>query len=205
MACLPPFWVPLSMFGAQVEGNSDEGGGDDAALATSRAQNLQRMMVCACLAQASAAVCEFAFDDPLNGLIGAGIATLGLQSATPQGFRYIPSYIVLAFCNGSMQVLMGLETTLGSHRILPLLGGSFSAKVASLLSLASPALMYVGIAIAWNLRIELRRMPQPVAPIEGQAAPEDAPVLRDGTHAASSFPGFRPFSGEAHRLEYGRK
>merc|ERR1719493_473756 len=106
----------------------------------------------------------------------------------------LPSYVVLTFCNGTMQALLGLETVVGEGVSL---SGSLGAKFAGALNVASPTLMYLGMYLAWQLYAELRNLP----PTQS----EDFTSARGTDNATNpQVPGgsqvFRPFSGRAHRL-----
>lgn len=189
----------------------------------SRAQALQQSLTSSCIAQAVFATLDFALNDPITGLIGCGIATLGLQASTSSGFRFLPSYIVLTFCNGTMQILLGAEyfAGVGTHQLMRTFALPLSQKLVQLISFASPTLMFLGLALAWNLHCELRSLalqgiqsiPAPAGgitavPNEGNAmgAPPgaggaQAAALAQGAGAGQAAGRFRPFTGEARRLQ----
>jgi len=152
---------------------------------------------------------EFALNDGISGLIGCAIATLGIQAASPTGYRFLPSYIVLAFCNGTMQVLVSSELAAHAHLMAHSAAG---VKLASVVALASPALMFVGLAVAWHLHCELRAlalqalppsmrsglaMPPPVDGVAG--APADGAIGQGAAVAQAGGP-FRPFAGQSYRI-----
>lgn len=210
MACLPilvPGWSSSSA------GTPEEGSG-----LSLRAQALQRGLTGTCFVQASIATLQFAMSDAIGGLIGCTIAMLGLQAASPQGVRLLPSYIVLAFCNGTMQVLLGIELASAQGllftKVVPV-----SLKLA--VALGSPVVMFLGLSVAWHLHCELRALamqalPQRFLSAQLGAAAGDAPgtggvgqpPAREGGGAqlADAVPpllrpsGFRPFGGAPHRL-----
>lgn len=211
LACLPMFPPPpplgLAANAAPAEGLET----------SSRACMLQQALVWACISQASAALLEFALNDPLSGLIGCGISALGMQAASPQGYRFLPSYIVLAFCNGTMQVLLGIELASARHALGLVAQHTLWSKLAVVVSLVSPGLMFGGLAIAWHLHCELRSMALRAPPrLGGAAAGTQGAQGAEGETGASSSGGaargsseagptpasgsFRAFSGVPHRL-----
>jgi len=192
VACMP-LWGPLWW-----DRPGDEGAGEREAEqlpAQVPLRRLQNSLVTACASQGLAAMLQFACSDPLNGLIGCSIATLGMQAASPHGFRYLPSYIVLSFCNGSMQLLMGLEYPAVRH-LLWNLSGSIPMKAAGALALFSPVLMFLGVTAAWKLHSALQASISEAGPHHAQAPP-NADASAGELLARSSW---QPFSGEAHRL-----
>lgn len=200
LACMPMFSPGWS--------NSEAGAAEADGLST-RARYLQRALAGTCFAQASIATLEFALNDAVSGLIGCGIATLGMQAASPQGYRFLPSYIVLAFCNGTMQVLVGAELA-AAHGWLLSQGVPMSLKLATVVAFASPMLMFAGLAIAWHLHCELRTLALQALPaglVTTGPLPTDgvqqAPVPGQAQGTAVGLPpgSFRPFSGQPHRLE----
>eukprot|EP00929_Paragymnodinium_shiwhaense_P094094 TRINITY_DN54527_c0_g2_i1.p1 TRINITY_DN54527_c0_g2~~TRINITY_DN54527_c0_g2_i1.p1 ORF type:complete len:305 (+),score=53.67 TRINITY_DN54527_c0_g2_i1:57-971(+) len=166
-----------------------------------RTQKLQKSLSASCIAQLAFAGLDFSLNDPLVGLLGAGVAALGIQASSPSGYRYLPSYIVLSFCNGSMQAMLGVEffaslAKLGAMKTagLPLSANPFFVH---LLSLASPGLMFIGLYFAYQLYKELRMMR-----VQGMAYTE--PSGARGNVHADDVPlppgGFRFFEGQAHQL-----
>mmetsp|Transcript_74090 Transcript_74090/g.176476 ORF Transcript_74090/g.176476 Transcript_74090/m.176476 type:complete len:283 (-) Transcript_74090:63-911(-) len=160
-----------------------------------RARTLMHILSGTCLVQASVATMEFALQDSISGMIGCCLAGFGLQAATPGGHRFLPSFIVLSFCNGTMQVLLSAETL----SALPKwhLAKLSALKLATATSIASPALIFAGLFAAWRLHNELRRSSSatasslPSTQVESSAAGEgSAPIAA-----------FQPFSGEHHRLD----
>merc|ERR1712096_132964 len=98
--------------------------------------------------------------------------------------------MVLTFCNGSMQVLLGLEAfgspfaaAAGRQLVVPL-----ATKILHLIAIASPALMFAGLAVAWHLNNECRSIasqgfqpigvPSDASPLaEVSDLPRDSPAL----------------------------
>mmetsp|Transcript_20748 Transcript_20748/g.45136 ORF Transcript_20748/g.45136 Transcript_20748/m.45136 type:complete len:322 (+) Transcript_20748:56-1021(+) len=208
-ACLP-LWALPSSPPAAARGAGGEGPPPGAAAQlTSRVRHLQQALVAACAAQASAATVDLAFNDPLSGLIGFGIATLGWQASSPQGYRYLPSYIVLTFCNGTMQVLMGLELAAARHAMWQHMAAPLSVKLlAGGVSLVSPVLMFAGLAVAWHLHCDLRALtlqagPGGLLPAAGTDAVVPGAGEGAGGESSATAPlgGFLPFHGQAHRLD----
>lgn len=204
MACIP-FIAP----GFFVDGDNSRNGESDGL--TVRARTLQRGLAGTCIAQAVVATLQFALNDGISGLIGCAIGTMGMQAATPSGYRFLPSYIVLAFCNGSMQVLVGSELA-ASHHLLA--NASMAGmKFASIVSVVSPTMMFLGMAVAWHLHCELRAIALQALPpsmrgnLIGQPPPVDGlvtgtgegPIGQGGAATEASGP-FRAFAGQSHRL-----
>jgi len=208
MACIP-FLAP-----GWASDDADSPGESDGL--TERARTYQRGLSATCFAQASIATLQFALNDSMSGLIGCGIAALGMQASSPSGYRFLPSYMVLAFCNGTMQVLVSSELA-ASHQLLANTS-SIGLKLASVVGLASPAIMFIGIAVAWHLQCELRAIAlqslppnmrsvgglpgQPTAP--GAAAPAPAGAIGQG--GIGGQPGdrqFHAFQGQPQRLVEG--
>lgn len=223
MACMPlffPQWFGVSQNAANGGGPESSGSSATTAgpeselqLAARHCENKQMVLFLTCAAQAAAAACSFALKDSLSGFIGLGISFLGVQAATLNGQRFLPSYVVLSFCNGTMQVLLAAEMT--SHAASQLASGhSLWIKAASLVCMATPGLMFAGMFFGWQLFKELRMlralagMPasEAVSTLDFGGAPASA-----GTHGApgsaaagqrqggQSSP-FRPFVGNHYRL-----
>jgi len=172
------------------------------ALAPGQVRRLQSGLIVACATQAAVATLQFILGDPMHGLIGCSIATLGMQAASPHGFKFLPSYIVLTFCNGSMQFLLGLEYPAVRH-LLSSLSGSAAMKAAGILALLSPSLMFLGVMIAWKLHCSLRAYQATfAAEREGLAQGPDAGDVAAGGEGlpAPGTSSWRPFSGEGYRL-----
>merc|ERR1711988_1087035 len=91
---------PLFGFGRRQQDETD---------VPTRVAKLQKSLFSTSLAQGMLATLDFALNDPVTGLISCAIATMGTQAAAVNGHKYLKSYMVLTFCNGSMQVLLGLE------------------------------------------------------------------------------------------------
>jgi len=207
MACIP-FLAP----GWTVEGDASHAGANESDGLTVRAHHLQRSFVGTCIAQAICATMQFALNDGISGLIGCCIGTLGMQASSPTGFRLLPSYIVLAFCNGTMQVLVGSELA-ASHHLLGKISAAAGIKVAGIVSVVSPALMFLGMVVAWHLHCELRAialqaLPPSMrnnligagqAPVDGLVTATDSAIGQGGAAAELAGP-FRSFSGQSHRL-----
>jgi len=208
MACIPFLAPGWGLDGEDRAASSQE---ENDGL-TVRARTLQRGLAGSCIAQAAMATLQFALNDGISGLIGCAIGTLGMQAASPSGYRFLPSYIVLAFTNGTMQVLVGSELA-ASHHLLAHTSVA-SIKLASLVSVASPMLMFLGMAVAWHLHCELRAIalqalppsmrnqlvatPPPIDGVSGIGA--NAPIGQGGSAAELAGP-FRAFSGQSRRLE----
>lgn len=192
MACIP-FLAPGWDIEDDPEGTRSEDG------LSTRARFFQRALAGTCFAQASIATLEFAMHDGISGLIGCAVAAMGMKAASPGGYRFLPTYVVLAFCNGTMQVLLSAE----SHSMLIAPAAKMGVKLAALLSISHPVLMFVGVAVAWNFHCELRNLVQ--APpgllatlLPGQAEADGAGVAAGGSMEQGG--GFRPFAGQPQRL-----
>lgn len=210
MACIP-FLAP----GWGNENDRTAANGDSDGL-TPHARSLQQGLSTTCFAQAAMATLQFALNDGISGLIGCGIATLGMQAASPSGYRFLPSYIVLAFCNGTMQVLVGSELA-SSHQLMTL-PGAVTVKLASIVALASPAVMFLGLAVAWHLHCELRAIALGNGNVPGAGArslglptvdgvalaagAQDGAIGQGGAVSQAGGP-FRAFQGQPHRLAQG--
>jgi len=201
VACLPLWTLPSGAASGETTGPLMD---EAEARSTTGVRRLQGALVVASVTQAIVASVEFAVSDPISGLISCGIATLGMQAASPRGHRFLPSYIVLTFCNGSMQLLLSLELVAARHALWHL-GTILSANAAGLVAIASPLLMFAGLAVAWHLHCELQALMAPLgqaSAARGPAAPlrpqVEADVARgSGEEAPSSW---RPFTGQSHTL-----
>lgn len=201
MACVP--FIAMGGTREDEERTAGDASHDPFGLSV-RAQTLQRGVAGTCFAQASIATLQFALNDSISGLIGCAVAALGMQACSPSGYRFLPSYIVLAFCNGTMQLLIGTETAATQHMIAHGVG----IKLAVAASLASPAVMFMGVAFAWHLQCELRRiamLPPGARDVLPNQAPTE-PIEASGSGGAIGRGGlqpnelFRPFVGQHHRL-----
>eukprot|EP00931_Biecheleriopsis_adriatica_P065377 TRINITY_DN39908_c0_g1_i1.p1 TRINITY_DN39908_c0_g1~~TRINITY_DN39908_c0_g1_i1.p1 ORF type:complete len:328 (-),score=50.43 TRINITY_DN39908_c0_g1_i1:71-1054(-) len=214
MACLP--WLPhFWLLDWREEPGLSRGNPDnaiaEATQSSSRARNFANGLCWASLGQALCGMVSLVLDDPLSGLISGGIATLGLQAATPAGFRYLPTYIVLSFCNGTMQGLMAAETlATAGHVTFVSIHGGILGKVAIASFLASPVFMVSGLALAWQLYSEQQRAVRQLAAPNVQAPPTGALPVGPGQNAArrprqepddSRSRSFLPFQGRHFRLE----
>jgi len=207
MACIP-FLAP----GWTVEGDASQAGASESDGLTVRARSLQRTMAATCIGQAVLAACQFALNDGISGLIGCCIGTLGLQASSSTGFRLLPSYIVLAFCNGTMQVLVGSELA-ASHHLIGKISAVAGLKLASVVSVVSPAMMFFGMVVGWHLHSELRAIALQALPpsmrnnligagqttVDGVVSAADSAVGQGAATSELSGP-FRAFSGQSHRL-----
>lgn len=160
VACIP--WMPQFWFSGDSNGQessqpSSSADAEEVTTVSSRANNLQNVLSWTALTQALCGLAEFVLDDPLSGLIGGGIAALGLHCATPPGYRFLPTYVVLAFCNGTMQTLMTAELYF-THGHLPFMTPQVGlmGKAAAASFLVSPLLMLAGLVAAWKLHSETR-------------------------------------------------
>eukprot|EP00440_Ansanella_granifera_P061891 gb/GFBE01067100.1/.p1 GENE.gb/GFBE01067100.1/~~gb/GFBE01067100.1/.p1 ORF type:complete len:327 (+),score=44.30 gb/GFBE01067100.1/:1-981(+) len=219
VACMP--WLPPFLYQwwtqeeSEAEPQSPGNTLQRAAEASSRARGLSWALTMTGVTQAACGMVQFVLDDPLTGVIGMAISTLGLQSAQPAGYRYLPTYIVLAFCNGTMQALMMTETLasggLGAVHYMGMLG-----KAAAVSWVMSPVLCFTGLAIGWNLYGELcrelaRHAPPAVAdvrdtpPTQGRAPlaasrrPATTRSVRTSQEDPSEQP-FVPFTGGCYRI-----
>merc|ERR1719382_540563 len=161
----------------------------------------------------------------MSGFMECGLAALGIQASSPNGFKFLPSYMVLAFCNGTMKVLLSLEMYNYGHVLRAVMGPFGMVKIAGIVVLTSPFMIFGGLLLAWELHKELRGLAVQAAltnlPIwapqsegataqvpQAQAETASDPV-EGGTNSApaaaspqsgNSSPVFRPFSGQPQRL-----
>lgn len=191
LACIP-FLAPAWRSDSEDAGSESDG-------LTLRARVLQRGLAGTCITQALVATLQFALNDGISGLIGCCIGTLGMQAASPSGYRFLKHYIVLAFCNGTMQVMVRSELAASHHLFAT--ASAAGLKFANIVSVVSPAMMFLGMVIAWHLHCELRAIAEPssmrTSPAHGvMENPADGP---SGQGADASGP-FRAFAGQSHRL-----
>lgn len=153
------FEPPLGAGAQGGNGNSDVDAraAADATETGGRLQILQHCLVATCTMQASSALFEMTLlNDPMSGFMGCGLAALGMQAASPTGFKFLPSYMVLAFCNGTMKVLLSLEMYNYGHVLGAVMGPFGLVKIAGIVVLTSPFMIFGGLALAWELHCELR-------------------------------------------------
>jgi len=213
VACIP--WLPQFWFQDMLEQSQPTQGTaiQEATAASSRARSLSNALCWTSLGQAVCGMFEFVLDDPLSGLIAGGIATLGLQSATPAGYRFLPTYIVLAFCNGTMQTLMAAELWLSHGHLgtLPAVHGGIMGKAAVYAFVSSPVLMFAGLAVAWQLYDEQQRAIQQItapAPTQERRPGSLRTLPRIDENRREDIPArpdvastqFTPFTGVSFRL-----
>lgn len=198
VACFPFFFIPTTF---STERGNSAGAVTVDETPTSRARYYQSALVTSSAAQAITGTLQMLFDDPLNGFINFVVATFGFQASTTAGHRMLPSYIVLTFCNGTMQSLLGLEAAAASHVMSSVASKGVIAKIATVLSVASPALMFMGLAAAWQLHVEIRSaMPHSPVP-DGTAGNRSQGVTSAVPESGvADSTGFRPFTGEPRRL-----
>eukprot|EP00913_Durusdinium_trenchii_P035517 g33237.t1 len=126
----------------------------------------------AALAQLGTAMLQFILNDPLSGLIGGGIAAIGCQTAHPAGFRLLPTYVVLSFCHGIMQVLLNLQLFASGvplHAMTSVRAG-LMGKLAVGTLVASPLVMFLGMGMGYCLHKDRRLFDS-----RERAAPKAAP------------------------------
>jgi len=182
MSCLP-----LWPFLADEDAASFRGGPGSS--------TIRRSFMIACLGQATVAAFQFSLGDAAAGVINFGISSIGLQASTPNGHRLLQSYTVLAFCTGTMQVLLGAESVVNPSTIL-YSAAPVAVKLTHLLALASPALSFLGLALAYQLYKEVGTFGVTIVISPGTGS-ENAPGTTDDD---AHITGFRPFAGHAHRL-----
>jgi len=192
VACLPilPYW-----------GDEDPLSLDTGLDITSRSRMLRRSFVTICLGQASVGAIQLSFGDAASGFINLGISSIGLQASTPNSHRLLQSYTVLAFCNGTMQVLLGVESLANTSTLLHS-AAPLAVKASFLTALAAPSFSILGLVFAYQLYKEMAVSGVPMAMTPG-AGNDSSAVTADGIVAATDARnlGFRPYVGMPHRLE----
>lgn len=209
-ACLP-VWLPFWWAPSDTDAEEDDAG---TGLSATRASLLR-----ACYVQALVGALDCLVHDPMSGLITCGVAALGMQASTTRGGSYLPGYVVLAFCNGSMQVLLGLEGMARQGAVVSSLAmASTSTKLAAGIAVASPATMFAGLMLACCFHRELvAQHPRfseddaamaaasdnlpPVNVAGGESRRWPQGVQQQGQEGGGSSSLWRPFSGATHRLE----
>lgn len=191
MACIP--FLP-----AFSQGNFDEAISQAPGQVSQRLRLLSHLVNGAALAQLTTALLQFALNDPLSGLIGGGIAAIGCQTAHPAGFRLLPTYVVLSFCHGIMQVLLNLQLLASGVplKAMTAVQAGFMGKVAVGTLLASPVVMFLGMGTGYWLHKESQQLlrnidPPPAVPLEPPAAvpaPPVPPVMSTATEELSPPP-----------------
>lgn len=200
IACMPfvfPPWLAHSREPDSTASN-DTGSGNVAQEMSARTLLLQHSMMLSCCAHALSSALQLALNDVVSGLMGCGVATLGMQAAAPNGRQILPRYIVLTFCNGVMQVLLSTDPAFAQRLLAGLGSRSLLLKVGAVASVASPVLMFTTLAIAWRLHSELRAFA-----LAAPFLPESlgGPVHVRGEDGAPSVLGaWQPYVGEPHHL-----
>lgn len=174
MACIP--------FVSWSEGSLREAMSEAPEEVTRRLRLLAHLVNGAALAQLGTAMLQFILNDPLSGLIGGGIAAIGCQTAHPAGFRLLPTYVVLSFCHGIMQVLLNLQLFASGvplHAMTSVRAG-LMGKLAVGTLVASPLVMFLGMGMGYCLHKEFQQVlhastPVPAAPAPLPATPAPAP------------------------------
>eukprot|EP00434_Breviolum_minutum_P015940 symbB.v1.2.014051.t1/scaffold1013.1/size144304/5 len=172
MACIP--FLP-----AFSQGNFDEAISQAPGQVSQRLRLLSHLVNGAALAQLTTALLQFALNDPLSGLIGGGIAAIGCQTAHPAGFRLLPTYVVLSFCHGIMQVLLNFQLLASGVplKAMTAVQAGFMGKVAVGTLLASPVVMFLGMGTGYWLHKESQQLlrnidpPAPAVPLEPRSPP----------------------------------
>lgn len=161
MACIPflPSWSQESVSQDALS---------QAPPISQRLRLLSHLVNGAALAQLTTAMLQFALNDPLSGLIGGGIAAIGWQTAHPAGFRLLPTYVVLSFCHGIMQVLLNLQLLASGVplKAMTAVQAGFMGKVAVGTLLASPLVMFLGMGTGYWLHKESQQLLRSVAPVD---------------------------------------
>lgn len=189
MACIPflPSWS---------QGSFSQDALSQPGPVSQRLRLLSHLVNGAALAQLTTAMLQFALNDPLSGLIGGGIAAIGWQTAHPAGFRLLPTYVVLSFCHGIMQVLLNLQLLASGVplKAMTAVQAGFMGKVAVGTLLASPLVMFLGMGTGYWLHKESQELlrslepapspPSPPSPAMAPAVPANSPMA--GTPAPAS-------------------
>jgi len=213
LACIPLLPLPWEVH-ESTEGNQSQS--RQRPSYTAKAQALMHTVSGICWIEGAFAVMKLLRNDTPSAMIGGALATLGLQAAAPGGQRTLPMFIVLSFCNGSMQVLLNAELAAGLHMSWH---SFFSLKFATL---SAPVLIFAGMYAAWLLHLEMRRstlsiLAEATNQLAATATPgeDTAPTARaadaeqaeranesDRVAAARALAlGFQPFAGERFRLD----
>jgi len=213
LACFPFFFGPSYESEEPRNALPDNGG----VIVPPRAAALQRCLAATCFLQAAVSGFELILQDAISGIVGCSIATLGLQAATPQGYGLLPTYIVMGFCNGTMQMLLGAEIAMGVRTAKKLSAISTKLKLVTAVGIASPLTMFAGVCMAWRLHLALSsmtnqpavggRLPDSLIPVQTPVGATD-PLMLDTPSTqplpapASPHPSFsfRAFAGQGQRL-----
>lgn len=194
MAC-----VPLMSWALGLGGEPNPEAEDEAHEELQTIQILRCGLAGASIVQTLIAATDFTVGDPISGIMNCGISMLGMHSAIHLGSRYLPSYIVVAFCSGTVQLLLDVENmqlakfTWATDYVL--------SNVANLIHLASPVVLFLGVAIGFRLYVELRHLPFDER-LEEAAQATLVPLMPRARNEAvgTAQAGFRAFSGPCYRL-----
>lgn len=195
MACIP---FVLGMF--ELGNEPSQEAEDESGQNLQTIQSLRCALGGASVVQTFVATSDFFLGDPISGIMNCGISMLGMHSSLHMDNRCLPSYIVVAFCSGAVQLLLDLET----FQIKKLTWGATGyalSNVAHLIHLASPLVLFLGVAVAFRLYVEVHSLPVAERFEAAQTAFAPLAPQHHGHETSGQSPGgFRAFSGPCFRL-----
>lgn len=123
---------------------------------TERSIKIQKSLLCLTVSQGSMALFQLLLGDLLGGFLGGVMSVVGTYAATPQGTRWLPTYTVVTFINGSVGALSLLEKVTFSRFPLFALSNPFVVNIVHGILLASPIMSFAGVFYAYQYMKELR-------------------------------------------------
>eukprot|EP00397_Hematodinium_sp_SG-2012_P031415 GEMP01033348.1.p1 GENE.GEMP01033348.1~~GEMP01033348.1.p1 ORF type:complete len:283 (+),score=50.41 GEMP01033348.1:145-993(+) len=164
-----------------------------------RSLKFQKLLISATIAQGSVSLFQFIIGDTAGGFLGLMMAGVGCYSAMPHGIKWLPTYIIMSFINGSIEILGLAERTLFGKYALLSLANPWAVNVYHGLLLSAPMLTLAGAYVGYQLLKEIRLI------ASGTATPMLVPELNSDTLPGPGYPQntaltFTPFAGTAHQL-----
>merc|ERR1712232_145317 len=115
-------------------------------------------MGCLTVSQGSLAMLQLMLGDLLGGFLGGVMATVGTYACMPSGTRWLPTYTVVTFINGSVGLLALLEKAVFSKFPLFALSNPLVINMVHGIVAAGPVLSFAGVYYAYQYLKELRSM-----------------------------------------------
>jgi len=165
-----------------------------------RSIRCQKGLISITVTQGCIALFQFIIGDTAGGFLSFLMAGVGLYSALPTGLKWLPTFVIMSFINGSIQFLGLVERTMFGKFALMSFANPAVVNIYHLFLMSGPILSFASVYVGYQLLKEIRQI----------AAGESAPLEQYDPLASTNLPGlsmpqfpssFAPFAGLAHKLD----
>lgn len=154
------------------------------------------MLITVAFLQGALSLSRALLGDIWGGGIGIGMASMGFYSCTPSGVRWLPTYTVVTFINGSFHLLQLMEIATYTKGSLITLAQPAIMNFVNLLVISAPVVSLTGVMCSYQFIKELRRLAT-----AGHAADEASTTGPAGAVEHRRLGPWQPFGGAGHRIE----